>query len=183
MRQTLRRWIYRLPIFACACAAILGYGYWRAATRAFIQLTLIDRSNNARPVLGATLVLRNSTGDVLARGTSDTRFGVVRFAHPQFGSCEEEEKVATTSAQGRSRWDLCIGEQFKWQARLAPQVRGLDIEFSRCHKANLPIALRRGGDEWWLWWVPLPHIGGDPLTTYSATVSVNADRCEFSLNG
>ena len=178
----MKRWILRASILACICVATLVYGYWRASTRAFIQLTLIDASNKAQPVLGATLVLRDSTGKVLARGTSDARFGIVRFAHPHFGSCEDEEKIASTSSDGRSRWDRCIGEQFKWQANLAPHVRNMDVEFSQCQKANLPVALRRRADEWWLWWVPLPHIGGDPLTTYSASVSVNADRCEFSMN-
>ena len=96
----------------------------------------IDTSNKAQPVLGATLVLRDSTGKVLARGTSDARFGVVRFAHPHFGSCEDEEKTASTSSDGRSRWDRCIGEQFKWQAKLAPQVRTVDVEFSQCQKTE-----------------------------------------------
>ena len=181
----MRRWALRVGVPACIGIAILGYGYWRASTRAFIRLTLIDaaKGEGTQPVFGAALIFRDVMGNALAAGNSDDRFGIVRFTHPQFGSCEEEERSASASSRGRSRWDRCIGEQFKWQTEWAPQIRSLDIEVSRCRIANVRVALQRRADDWWLWWVPLPHIGGDPLTTYSGTVSVNTDTCEARDSG
>ena len=185
MYGRMLRWLIGVGVLAFICAAILIYGYWRAISRGYIYLNLVDISNSDKPqpVFNAELILHNAVQEVLAKGKSDARLGIVRFIHPQFGSCEEEEKAATTSAEGRPLWDKCISAMFRWQSEWAPRVASLDIRFAGCDVKNIPLTLRESRDDWWLWWVPLPHIGGDPFTYFSTTVTVDAGTCEARALG
>ena len=165
--------------------AVLAFGYWRAWTRAHVSVNVVAVSSGGKsePIVNAELVVRDAAGNVLAEGKTDARFGFVRFSHPQFGSCEEEEKSATASMEGRARWNACIAEKFRWQAGWAPRVSHLEIRFAQCHVTGIPLTLRMGRQDWWLWWVPLPHVGGDPLTEYNARVSANAETCQARAIG
>ena len=160
------------------CTAVLAFGYWRATSRVHIHVSLVNAqaSTTGAPVFNAELVLRDSAGNELARGRSDDRFGIVRFAHPQFGSCESEENAA--SAEGRAKWNECISRKFRWQAAWAARVSQVDLGFESCRLFGIPLKLRGRRDDWWLWWMPLPHIGGDPLTEFSAKISVLASPCQ-----
>lgn len=179
------RWLIRLGVLALIVAAVLSYGYWRAWSRANIAMLVFDvvrGPTSALPVV-AELTLRDSAGRLLAEGRSNARYGSVSFIHPQHGSCDAEEQSATASAEGRARWDKCIGEKFRWQATWTQQVAALDIRFAQCQVAGIPLTLRQGHADWWLWWVPLPHVGGDPLTDFSAKVLVNSVTCEARVAG
>jgi len=180
-----KRWPVRLGVLALIGAAVLGYGYWRAWSRANIMMIIADASQGqgAAPAFVAELIVRDAGGTLLAQGRSNERFGTVSFIHPQHGSCEDEEKSALASAEGRARWATCIGAKFRWQAQWAPRAAKLDIRFAQCRVADIPLALRQRRDDWWLWWVPLPHVGGDPLTDFSAKVLVNAATCQARAAG
>ena len=177
------RWALYIGSVALACAAVLAFGYWRATSRVHIHVSLISGETGTKgaPVFNAELVLRDSAGSELARGKSDDRFGIVRFAHPQFGSCESEENAA--SAKGRAKWDDCISRKFRWQAAWAARVGQVDLAFGSCRLSGIPLTLRGRRDDWWLWWVPLPHIGGDPLTEFSAKISVHTSPCQARSTG
>jgi hypothetical protein len=179
------RWLFRLGVFALICAAVLGYGYWRVISRASVSLSVVEESSGGKeqPAPHAELTMRNAAHEVLAEGKSDARFGFVRFNHPQFGNCEEEEKSAYNSADSRARWDKCVAERFYWQARWAAHVRRLDVRFARCEIKDIALVLRPNRQEWWLWWVPLPHVGGDPLTDYNAKISINSSTCQARVLG
>jgi len=185
MRSRPVRWLFRGAVLAFACVAILAYGYWRAWSRANVSINVVAVSSGgtSEPIFNAELVMRDMARNVLAEGKTDARYGFVRFIHPQFGSCEEEEKSATVSADGRARWSTCIGEKFRWQAGWAPRVGLLDIRFWHCHVTDIPLRLRMWRQDWWLWWVPLPHVGGDPLTEYNAKVLANAETCQARAAG
>ena len=180
MVRRLTRWGAVGAALVLIAAAVPAYGYWRAVSRGYVSMSLINVSSNANGerVLDAALFVRDAGRDVLAKGGSDDRFGIVRFVHPEFGSCEEEERSAPFSVDARKRWDKCIAAQFRWQAEWAPRARYLDLRFAHCDVANVPITLRLRRDDWWLWWVPLPHIGGDPYTEFSARVTVDTNTCE-----
>jgi hypothetical protein len=72
---------------------------------------------------------------------------------------------------------------FRWQAEWAPKVGAMDIRFADCDVKKIPLTLRMSRDDWWLWWVPLPHIGGDPMTQFSSTVSVYPETCQVRVAG
>jgi len=166
------------------CGALLAYGYWRATIRAYINMSVVDAAGGARTEpLSADLKVRDATGNVLALGRSDGRFGIVRFAHPEFGSCEDEENATAFSIEARRRWQNCNSKKLHWQAKWAARVRLLDIRFGDCELTGLSLELRRRRDEWWLWWVPLPHIGGDPLTEFSAKIVVRTNPCQARIAG
>ena len=42
---------------------------------------------------------------------------------------------------------------------------------------RLPVTSHKSNGDWWLWWVPLPHIGGKPLTYYSLSIYVDGTNC------
>jgi len=179
------RWPARLGALALIVVAVLGYGYWRAWSRANISMIVSDMSGgpNSVPAFVAELTLRDAAGRLLAKGRSSARFGSVSFAHPQHGSCDAEEASAATSTEGRAQWDRCIGEKFRWQAGWVKEVSSLDIEFAQCRVAGIPLTLRQGRADWWLWWVPLPHIGGDPLTDFSAKILLDSVPCQARTAG
>jgi len=177
------RWVVRLAVLMLIAALVLGYGYWRAWSRANVSMLVVDPSQGRNSASVVELGVRDAAGALLAEGRSDARFGSVSFIHPQHGSCEDEEKSAMASAEGRARWDACIGEKFRWQAGWAPRVALLEVRFAQCRVADVPLTLRQRRDDWWLWWVPLPHVGGDPLTNFSAKVLVNSATCEARTAG
>src|ERR1044072_9060463 len=152
-----RRWALYIGSGALICTAGLAFGDWRAASRVHIHISLVsaESSTTGAAVFNAELVLRDSAGNELARGKSDDRFGIVRFAHPQLGSCESEENAAST--EGRAKWNDCISKKFRWQAAWATRVSQLDLGFESCRLFGIPLKLRGRRDDWWLWWVPLPH--------------------------
>jgi hypothetical protein len=47
-----------------------------------------------------------------------------------------------------------------------------------CTVSHLPITVSEHPDTWWLWWVPLPHIGGRPFSTFSVDIEIDRNaRC------
>ena len=181
MQNRAMRWLTSVGALILIGAAVLSYGYWRALSRAHVSISLSGETNakKRQQIFNAELVLSDQNGNVLAKGRSDSRYGVVRFSHPQRGTCEDEEKTATTAAARRQSWKECIGEVFRWEAEWAPKVRTMEIAIEGCGAMKIPLNLRMNRDNWWLWWVQLPHVGGDPLTSFSAWVSVNLDTCQI----
>jgi hypothetical protein len=184
MPHRRRSWWAYLAAGSAICIAALAYGYVRATSRAYVNV-IVARAEAAPGVSGvrAELILRDAAGNVLAQGETDDRFGFARFVHPTLGSCEEEEKAAAVSVEGRSRWQVCNTRKFEWQAQWSGRVSMMDVRFNACHLTSVPLQLSRRRDEWWLWWVPLPHIGGDPLTEFSAKLRVSENPCRVQAVG
>jgi hypothetical protein len=40
----------------------------------------------------------------------------------------------------------------------------------------VPVSVREYADDWWLWWVPLPHLGGPPYTNLELTVNLDSEH-------
>jgi hypothetical protein len=57
--------------------------------------------------------------------------------------------------------------------RRADRIRFANVKFARCELKRVPAILRESGDDWWLWWVPLAHIGGKPLTYFNVSININ----------
>ncbi len=41
----------------------------------------------------------------------------------------------------------------------------------------MPVLLEEFKDDWWLWWIPLPHIGGSPYTYFKLTLWIDSGNC------
>ena len=168
--MTLRAKI-ALAVAACALAAIAGYGYWHAATHATFDVHLAYKTN-----AGAAARLRNGQveflddgGAVLARATIDTRFGVVWLAHPDKGQCGPD---LTQNA-----YQECFRAQATWIPQWVRGVRYANIALERCSLARRGVQLTTHRDNLWLWWLPLPHVGGLPYTRHSATFAIDTNDC------
>jgi hypothetical protein len=192
-------WLKLVALLVSVAGAVLLYGYWNASTRGVVYLDLNDVSakqvfgsakqgavstnQNSGRILHAKLRLKDAAHQILCQGSTDGTYGVARFSHPEVGTCEEEEAVAAFSVEGRARWNACFQAQSKWQPTWARRVRYLDLNIGDCHLTDIPVALKESRDGWWLWWVPLPHIGGRPYGSFWGSVHLDAEKCMVAERG
>ncbi len=157
--------------------AVLGYGYWHQQTHATLGISVRDAStpNRYQPLAKAELRLLAADGREMARAQSRPG-GVVVLTAPREYSCHEIERAATVSAAGREAWDRCFAKQSRWLSTWLQQLKYIDLAVGNC-RLRTEAAPRRSTDEWWLWWVPLPHLGGKPYVYYGVSLAVDAQDC------
>ncbi len=168
-----------LGFVALLAVAVLGYGYWHAATHASFYISVDGLTRPAEqgqygPV--ATVALHNAAGEVLARGVVDEKYNYVRLLHPDVGDCHAIESAATTSPQGRTAWQACFARLSTWIPTWARDVHQAEVVYGDQRFAKIPVTVSESGGEWALWWVPLPHVGGKPYTYFSATIRVDVAK-------
>ncbi|MGH7794446.1 MAG: hypothetical protein ACREQ2_06060 [Candidatus Binatia bacterium] len=168
-----------LLLLAFAAAIILGYGYYHAATHGWLYVSLLDTS--VKPYSGnirdAEIRLLDGDGQLLADAKSDHQYGVVRLIHPEAGDCSAVEASASSSPATRDQWQKCFETLSIWLMGWAARVRGADVKFADCDLKAVPVTLQENREDWWFWWVPLPHVGGKPLTYFNLSISVNGANC------
>lgn len=155
-----------LFVLGIIAALILGYGYYHAATHGWLYITLTD--NSVKPYGG-------NVRDAELR--LDHKFGVVRLIHPEAGDCSEAEQSASVSPEARDQWQKCFQTLSTWLVDWAGQIRSADIKFANCDLKAIPVTAHETRQDWWLWWVPLPHIGGKPLTYFSMSINIDGANC------
>ncbi len=174
-----RRVMRTLLVLAILVALVLGYGYYHAVTHGWLYVNLVDAS--VKPysdnIRDAEIRLLDGNGNVLANAKSDRQFGVVRLIHSQAGDCSAEERRASSSSSGRDQWRKCFDILSTWLIDWVRQVQFADVKFAGCEIKRVPINLNESREDWWLWWVPLRHIGGKPFTYFSLSISVDGANC------
>ena len=152
-------------------AAVLGYGCWHAATHATFYMDLRDIATPSRfeNVKGAQLQFLDEGGKVLARGKTDEKVGVVWVEHPVAGDCGPD------LAQGA--YAACFKTHSEWLPTWVPYAKRITIAAGACRIERAPVYFSASRDSAWLWWVPLPHIGGTPYTNFNASVQIDGVRC------
>ena len=160
-------------------AGVLSYGYYHQRTHGSLSVTLYDPKEkpNQRRVFKDEVVFLDARGQTLARAKSDDKYGVVRLIHPVVGDCVSEEQRATLGSDGQRRWQDCFKQQSTWLISWARRSRYLIVKLESCAAHRIPISIRESGDDWWLWWVPLPHIRGKPYSFFSLSVTVDRANC------
>ena len=160
---------------------ILGYGYWRVSTYGWLYFDIRDVSPGLEQkyelIKNAKLTLFDSDGQKLAEGQSDNNVGVVYLLHPEVGYCVEEEKRAPFSTEFRQDWYDCYEKHAKWIVTWVRNTSHLNIEIDECVLNQLPVSVKEYRDDWWLWWVPLPHIGGPTSTYFSINLDIDRENC------
>jgi len=168
-----------ISLFLTIIILLLAYGYWHVSTHGWLHLSIRDVSEKQyNLVKDVRIALRDSEGMLLAEGRSDSKYGVVYLNHPETGYCVEEEARAVFSSDARQAWYDCYEKQATWVVKWIRNVTSVDIEFDGCRLTRVPVSLAESKDDWWLWWVPLPHIGGKPSTYFSIDVPVNRLECQ-----
>ena len=160
--------------------AILGYGYWHAATHASFHIQLNFKTaaeNELRAIPKTEIRFKDSSGQVLANGTSDEQYNFVHLLHPEVGDCHEVEKAASSSPERRTAWQECFAHVATWIPQWADDVVQIDLQTEKCRIQDIPVSISKYNSDWFLWWVPLPHVGGTPYSHYSLTVTVDENDC------
>ena len=160
--------------------SVLGYGYWHSFTHASFYVSLnveskTDYETTSMP--GAELEFLNSNGNVLANGVADKQYNIVHLIHPKYGDCHEVEKMAAFSKEARTSWQVCFGHQSTWIATWISDVDKVNVKYGNCLNQDRPITVTKSESDWYLWWVPHPHIGGKPYANYSSTITINENDC------
>lgn len=152
--------------------AAAAYGYWHAATHATFSVSLAYKTDAgvASRMRNGQIEFLDEGGAVLARATIDTRYGVVWLAHPDQGQCGPN--LATDAYQD------CFRAQATWIPQWVRSVRYANITLERCSLAQRNVQLTSHRDSLWLWWLPLPHVGGLPYTRHSATFAIDTRGCQ-----
>lgn len=171
----------KILIVISVIAGILGYGYWHSITHAtfHIQIDFKDDARGTQQAVPRTEIdLLDSEGRMLAHGKSGDQYNYIHLIHPEVGDCHEVERSASLSTSGKTAWQECHGQLSTWIAKWASQVRQVNLKTDQCTWSNIPVTVSENNSDWFLWWVPHPHIGGQPYTYYSLYISVEENDCE-----
>jgi hypothetical protein len=57
------------------------------------------------------------------------------------------------------------------------EVKYVDLKSGVCQLTKIPVSVSEYTDNWWIWWVPLRHVGGKPYTGFIISIAINRDRC------
>lgn len=169
-----------MKAFLAASAAFvvaLAWGYWHAATHAAMTLRVEDHGLRTDRQLygtphGVTLAFFGTPNEPLASAHSVEPAGYILAVHPDpaVGDCSQYQN-------SQQEYARCFAAHSAWASRWAPRVRSAAISIGSCTLANVPVSVHSSNTEWWLWWVPLPHIGGVPRRYFELVVKVNTKGC------
>jgi hypothetical protein len=160
-------------------AGLLAYGFYHERTHGSLYVNLNDsaQQGNQRRIFKDEITFLDGNGQTLARAKSDDKYGVVRLIHPVVGDCVSEEQSASSAPDGQKKWRACFEQQSTWLMSWVRQARYAIVKLDSCTAQRIPISIRESGDNWWLWWVPLRHIGGLPYRYFSVTFSIDRTKC------
>jgi hypothetical protein len=171
-----------LGLLALSAGAVLGWGYWHVSTHGTLYASVNDVAlKNDRQVYGrvlnANLTFLDAAGNVLAQARAAEPLGVVTVLHPEAGDCSRYERQASFDSAAREAWQRCFKTVSHWLMKWVRNVRYTTVILKDCRIDELPASLREYRDDWWLWWVPLPHLGGAPYTNFELTVTLDSAHC------
>jgi hypothetical protein len=162
-------------------SAILGYGYWFGATHGALLMSIVDVSEREHPaaLTPVRVSFLDAGGRTLAEAEGTPPGGTIYLTSPPSYACHGVELRAPFSLDARQQWDECFARQSRWLTTWIRSVRAVDLRAGACLIGRLPVAVSEQSDTWWLWWVPLRHIGGKPYTSFSVSIEVDRrSRCE-----
>ena len=178
----MRAALLALLAVAALAGGVLGWGYWRAVTHGALHVAGHDVAlRTDRQLYGdvrdAEVVFKDAGGAVLASASADPKFGVFSVRHPTAGDCRREEGEATRDAGGPAAWNRCFETQSRWLVTWVRRARFAAVKAADCLIERVPVALEVSKYQWWLWWVPNPHIGGSPYTYFTLTLWIDTRAC------
>ena len=159
--------------------AVLAYGYWFAATHASLWISVDDVSDasRVRGLYDVEMGFLDADGHVLARATGSSRSGTIALTSPAEYGCSEIEAQAAFGVEARETWQRCFARQSLWIPTWIERTAAIDLHTGTCDLRRVPVRIARHGGEWWIWWVPLPHVGGKPYSLFSVAVGIDLQRC------
>jgi hypothetical protein len=83
----------------------------------------------------------------------------------------------STSKEARKSWQECFAHLSTWIPDWAGKVRQISLKSPAGQLENHPVAVSRYNSDWYLWWIPHPHMGGKPYTYYSLNLTIDEQDC------
>jgi hypothetical protein len=173
----MRVWAKALLAFFAVSALVLAWGYWYSLNHASLQLRVDDYAlKSERQAYGephdVTLVLRDPANVQLAVARSVEPQGYILAVHPDnsVGNCQH-----STGSHGD--YAACYEQYSAWSASWAPSVHKADVSVGSCELREVPVTVHSSNGEWFLWWVPLPHVGGLPRKYFDFSVAIDSRAC------
>lgn len=165
-------------VLVVSVSAALVYGYWFGRTHGALSITVLDVSDreHSKDVKRVDLSFQDPSGTVLAEAEGAEDFGAITVSSPSTYSCRDLERRAATVTQ--EEWAPCFERQSRWLPTWVRDVKSVDIRVDSCSIHRFPIIVSEHPDTWWLWWVPLRHIGGKPYTSFSFLILFSRASCE-----
>jgi hypothetical protein len=158
-----------------APVAVLGYGSWFARTHGTLHVWVTE--SDRPPAEPVAIRFLGPAGEVLAEAAGAPPHGTVAISSPSQYACADVERRAPFSAADRLEWDRCFERQSRWVPTWIGRVASVDVSSGSCSIRGMPVRVARHGGEWWLWWVPLPHVGGKPYTLFSVSIELDRKLC------
>jgi hypothetical protein len=162
-------------VLAALAVAVLGWGAWRANTHASVWLDVNDHAGRTPNrlwfrVTEGRVAFRDPSGRLLAEAALEPPQGLPRWTGP------EGEAVDCRPQLDTDAWRICFERQSRWTARWAPRAHDARVTVGGCIVDRVPVQ-RRSSTDWWLWWVPLPHVGGTPSGYHTLDLHLDSARC------
>src|SRR5258706_7095067 len=156
-------------------AGILAYGFYHDQTHGSLSVTLYDPAHlpTQPKSFKDELTFLDGNGQSLAHAKSDDKYGVVRLIHPVVGDCVSEEQGASLAPDGQKKWQACFEQQSTWLMDWVRQTRYAIVKLESCAPQHVAVSISESGDDWWVWWVPLPPIRGKPHRFFCFMVKVH----------
>jgi len=172
-------WSAAALAIALLIVVILARGYAFVKSHGALEMTAVDVSDTSRSPHVAPLALTffDETGKQLAGAAADSATGSLYLTTPVEYACHSIELRASTDLGARREWSRCFARQSRWLMTWVPHVKFVDIDAPPCTLRRNPVAITQSADQWWLWWLPMRHVGGDPYTNWRAEARFDRSQC------
>lgn len=174
----MRTWLKILSFCFSAAALVVAWGYWHSISHASLDIRVDDYAKHAdriadRTPHDVTVVFRDQANEQLAHARSVEPQGYILAVHPnaEIGNCQQRLGSRT------AHYGACYQVHSAWASSWASKVRTVDITVGACTLRQAPVSVHASNNEWWLWWVPHPHIGGIPRRHFQLVVKIDSRAC------
>lgn len=173
-----------LSIIVLAFVAGYGWAIWHVLTHSAIHIMVHDYGLATESRLygdppDVQLQLLDGAGRMVAnaRTVESERYFVVVHPDPAIADCRRYEGGGATAAAGQMTYRDCYKKLSRWASQWATSVSATRFASPTCSIASVPARVQSDLGEWWLWWVPNPHIGGTPYRYVTIEFDVDTRTC------
>lgn len=160
--------------------SLIGYGYWKSLHYGYAHINLLFKSTDNPQnytLSNARVFLLNADESILAEGVSDKDYGTINLIHPTAGNCRQNANLGVTKNESGELWRKCYQEHAKWIPLWIKKVTYVKIKHKKCNTQLIPVHIEEYNSGWQLWWVPLPHVGGEPQSYFSIYIDITDADC------
>lgn len=154
-----------------------GYAFVKSHGSLGVYATDVSDTTHRSRVVPLVVTFLDASGATLARMTADTATGVLYVTEPTAYACRAVEVGAATDPGARRDWTRCFDGESRWLVTWVRRARSADVDAPPCSLRRMPVRISESTDPWWLWWVPLRHVGGDPYTYFNVDLRFDRSRC------